>query len=339
MESVERPLVSILMPVYNAAEFLSASLGSILTQDYTHLEIIIVDDGSTDQSMDIVQSFLDPRIVVIKNLENIGLAASLNRAIGISTGIFLARMDADDIADPSRISSQVNFMLDNPDVDVLGTSMQYFGESKFLNHFPETHEACKSYLMLNVCFGHPTVMFRRHVFDSPDNLYNPNFRQYSEEYDLWCRLSDRYKFHNLQQVLLYYRTYPPALKAEAESKRIKNSSEIRRKYLTSRLGEVNHDDWRTHCMAASLTGFSSMEDIRKVDLWFRRLLDVNVQVSVFKQEILSAQLAERFFEVCYSYTGFRRWTILIFYRSDWSIMFKPSFGKTLKFVVKQLLKP
>lgn len=339
MESFKRPLVSVLMPVYNAAEFLSASLGSIIAQDYTQLEIIIVDDGSTDQSMDIVQAFLDPRIVIIKNIENIGLAASLNRAIAISTGSFLARMDADDIAHASRISSQVNFMLDNPDVDVLGASMQYFGESKFLNHFPETHEACKSYLLLNVCFGHPTVMFRRHVFDSPDNLYDPSLRQYSEEYDLWCRLSDKHRFHNLQQVLLYYRTYPSAIKSEAESKRIVNSSEIRKKYLTSHFGEVNHEDWSVHCMAAFLTGFTSIEDIRKIDLWFKRLLDVNVQVNAFNQEILNAQLAERFFEVCYAFTGFRRWTMLIFYKSEWSVKFKPSFKKILKFVVKQLLRP
>ncbi len=339
MESVKKPLVSVLMPVHNAAEFIADSLGSILAQDYTQLEVIIVDDGSTDQSMDIVQSFFDPRIVIMKNAENIGLAASLNRAIGISTGIFLARMDADDISHPSRISSQVNFLLNNPDVDVLGASMQYFGESEFLNHFPETHEACKSYLLLNVCFGHPTVMFRRHVFDSPDNFYNPHLRQYSEEYDLWCRLVDIYRFHNIQEVLLYYRTYPPSVKSYAENKRIKNSSQIRKKYLTSHLGDVRDNDWSTHCMAALLTNFSSITDIQKIDTWLRRILDLNVQANVFNQEILKAQLAERFFEVCYAYTGFRRWTILIFYKSEWSVVFKPSFRKTVKFVVKQLLKP
>ena len=339
MESIPKPLVSVLMPVYNAAQFLSASLGSIIKQDYDELEIIIVDDESTDQSIDIVQSFHDPRIVIVKNPENMGLAASLNEAIQVSRGAFLARMDADDIAHSSRISSQVSFMLANPDIDVLGTSMQYFGESRFLNHFPETHEACRSYLMFNVCFGHPTVMFRRYVFDSAENFYNPRLKQYSEEYDLWCRLSDKHRFHNLQQVLLYYRTYPPAIKSEAESKRIVNSSEIRKNYLTLRLGELHHEDWSVHCMATFLTGFKSIEDIRKIDLWFKRLLDLNVQIKVFNQEILKAQLAERFFEVCYAFTSFRSWTILIFYKSEWSVKFKPSFRKTLKFVVKQLLKP
>ncbi|TXH30969.1 MAG: glycosyltransferase [Cyclobacteriaceae bacterium] len=339
MEAVKRPLVSVLMPVYNTAEFLAESLGSILTQDYTQLEVIIVDDGSTDQSMDIVQSFHDPRIVIIKNVENMGLAASLNRAIVISKGFFLARMDADDIAHPSRISRQVNFMLNNPDVDVLGSSMQYFGESRFLNHFPETHDACKSYLMLNVCFGHPLVMFRRHVFDSSENFYNPHLQQYSEEYDLWCRLVDKYRFHNLQEVLLYYRTYSPALKSDSENKRIKNSSRIRKNYLTSCLGNINEDDWNTHCMAALLTGLNFTPDIQKIDLWFRRVLDWNIQTRSFNQEILKEQLAERFFEVCYTYTGIRRWTVISFYKSYWSTKFKPSFIVTLKFLTKQLLKP
>lgn len=339
MESAKQPLVSVLMPVYNAAAFITASLNSILTQDYTQLEVIIVDDGSTDQSLDIVQSFFDQRIVIIRNPENIGLAASLNKAIRISTGFFLARMDADDIAHPSRISRQVNFMLNNPDVDVLGSSMQYFGKSRFLNHFPETHEACKSYLMLNVCFGHPAVMFRRHVFDSSENFYNPHLRQYSEEYDLWCRLVDKYRFHNLQEILLFYRTYPPAMKSHAENKRIVNSSIIRKNYLTSYLGEVSDDDWNIHCKAAFLADFSSVDDMWKISEWFKRMLAINAQVNVFDHGILRAQLAERFFEVCYAYTGFRRWTILIFYKSEWSMIFKPSFRKTTKFVVKQLLKP
>ena len=183
------PLVTILMPVYNSQAYLTDAFASIVNQTYRNIEIIIVDDGCTDSSMDIVASFHDSRVVVIKNRENIGLAASLNLAIKRSTGEFLARMDADDIAYPNRIEKQVNFLLENPTVDVLGAAMQYFGESTFLNLFPETHDACKSYLLLNVCFGHPTVMFRKEVFTNPENFYNPVFRQYSEEYDLWCYLS------------------------------------------------------------------------------------------------------------------------------------------------------
>jgi glycosyltransferase involved in cell wall biosynthesis len=339
MASARQPLVSILMPVYNAAAYIATSLSSILTQDYTEIEVIIVDDGSTDQSIDIVQSFFDSRIIIVKKPENLGLAASLNKAIGVSSGIFLARMDADDISHPSRISRQVNFMLKNPDVDVLGTSMQYFGESRFLNHFPETHEACRSYLMFNVCFGHPTVMFRRYVFDWQENFYNPDLQQYSEEYDLWCRLVNKYRFHNLGEVLLFYRTYPHALKSDAEHKRKKNSSEIRKKYLTSQLGDINDMDWSVHSRATFLTEFNSIQDIRMIDLWFKRLLELNVRVNVFNQGILNAQLAELFFEVCYAITGFRKWTMLIFYKSEWSVKFKPSFKKTLKFVIKQLLKP
>lgn len=335
---VNQPLVSVLMPVYNSESFLATSLQSILAQDYSKLEILIVDDGCTDQSMDIVQSFLDPRIVIIKNPENIGLAASLNRAITISTGEFLARMDADDIAHPSRISRQVGFLLDHPNVDVLGTSMQYFGVSHYLNHFPASHEACKCYLMLNVCFGHPTVMFRRHVFNSPANFYNPIFRQYSEEYDLWCRLADCYTFHNIQDVLLYYRTYPPSIKGEAENMRIKNSTQIRKNYITSYFGELSDTDWDTHCMAAFLRNIHSLEDIRRIDEWFRQLLSRNLETKAFNHDTLRTQLAERFFEVCYAFAGIRKWTMPYFYKSEWSTVFKPSAKKSIKFALKQLVK-
>lgn len=338
MAIVNKPLVSVLMPVYNSESFLASSLQSILAQDYPNLEVIIVDDGCTDQSMDIAQSFLDPRIVIIKNPENIGLAASLNRAITVSTGEFLARMDADDIAHPSRISRQVSFLLDHPHVDVLGTSMQYFGVSQFLNHFPASHEACKSYLMLNVCFGHPSVMFRRHVFNSPENFYNPIFRQYSEEYDLWCRLADDYTFHNIQDVLVYYRTYPPSIKGEVENMRIKNSTQIRKKYIQSHFGELSDAEWDTHCMAAFLKNISSLEEIRRIDEWFRKLLSKNLEIKAFNQDILNVQLAERFFEVCYALASIRNWTLPYFYKSDWSTVFKPSVKKSCKFVLKQLVK-
>lgn len=338
MELTNQPLVSVLMPVYNAEAYIAASLQSLLEQEYSRLEIMLVDDASTDQSVDIVQSFNDPRIRIVKNTENIGLAASLNKAIGLSTGFFLARMDADDIAHPERISRQVQFMLNHPEVDVLGTSMQYFGASKFLNHFPITHEACKSYLLLNVCFGHPTVMFRRTVFDSPENLYNPAYRQYSEEYDLWCRLADRFRFHNLNDVLLYYRTYPPLIKSEAEQKRMMNSAVIRKKFLSAHLGEVSAADWDTHCTAVFLRKVSTKEEIQKIDRWFQMLLARNAQVKAFNQEILRTQLAERFFEACYANARLRMFTMALFYTSAWSKSFKPGLKRTTKFILKQVAK-
>ncbi len=333
-----QPLVSVLMPVYNAEAYIAASLKSIVEQDYENLEIIIVDDGCTDQSMDIVQSFLDPRIVLVKNPENTGLAACLNKAIAISTGEFLARMDADDIAHPARIGRQVTFMLNHPDVDVLGTSMQYFGASRFVNHFPATHEACKSYLVLNVCFGHPSVMFRRTVFDDPANFYNPVFRQYSEEYDLWCRLADRYRFDNIREILLYYRTYHLSVKSEAENKRMANSSMIRKNYLNTHLGELTDREWELHCKAAFLNNINSTADVVEISKWFSRLLDRNEVVGAFNQDMLRAHLAERFFEVCYAFTGLGRWTTFIFYRSQWLNAYAPSFKKTIKFITKQFVK-
>lgn len=334
---LHQPLVSVLMPIYNAANYLAESLGSIVYQTYQNLEIILVDDGCTDISMDIVHSFNDSRIVTIKNHHNIGLAASLNIAIERASGELLARMDADDIAHRDRIARQVSFMGAHSEIDVVGSAMQYMGESKYLNHFPKNHIACKSFLIFNVCFGHPSVMLRRSVFNSPANFYNPVYLQYSEEYDLWCRLVDEYQFYNMDDVLMNYRTYPVILKSDAEAQRRKNSAEIRKKYLTKHLGQFSDEDWELHRIAALLERCKSVNDLYQIDSWFKKILDLNSETQSFDESVLRVQLAQRYFEVCYAHPNFGAKSMQIYFKSSWSDVYKVSKKNRVKYFVKQII--
>ncbi len=333
---MKKPLVSVLMPVNNASAYISEALKSLLIQDYPNLEIIIVDDGCTDDTLEKVYAFADSRIVVLRNPRNEGLAESLNRAIRASSGEFLARMDADDVAHPHRFSRQVQFMTQHPEIDVLGTAMQYFGYSSYRNYFPENHEACISFLLLNVCFGHPSVMFRRRVFSRPEHFYNPSLRQYSEEYDLWCRLAPTCRFHNLREVLLYYRTYPPSVKNEAEEKRKRNHAAILRNYLSEHLFVVNDEQWACHAMAALLQPIKNIEDVHRVHDWLVFLTEANYKKNFFNPNCLQQQFAERFFELCYTYAAMNRITLPAFYQSRWRTHYSPKPLLTVKFLVKHL---
>ncbi len=117
------PLVSILMPMYNAAAHLRQAVESILAQDYPHWELIVIDDGSTDSSAELLEQFDDPRIRLVRGRRNRGLPSRLNQAIRLARGGLLARMDADDLSYPNRLSRQVAYLLANPGVDVVATDL------------------------------------------------------------------------------------------------------------------------------------------------------------------------------------------------------------------------
>lgn len=206
------PLVSIIMPFYNADKTLRKSIMSIVSQSYNELEIILVDDSSTDSSLLIAQEFcnIDKRIKLIKNNKNIGLAASLNSAIKVSKGRYIARMDSDDYSHPSRIEKQVAFLQKNKKISVLGTAARYIvnnnSKRSFINTMPLSHEECIEKIAKTTPFIHPSVMFHREFF-SEVGYYNPTLRK-AQDYELWVRAKNKVQFANLSDVLIDYNFAP-----------------------------------------------------------------------------------------------------------------------------------
>ena len=119
-----RPLITVLMPVFNAEKFLNIAINSVLDQTFSSFEFLIIDDGSTDNSVQIIRSYSDDRIRLIQNKTNEGISASLNKGVLLSTTELIARMDADDICYPERLEKQYNFFLNNTDCTLLSTSVR-----------------------------------------------------------------------------------------------------------------------------------------------------------------------------------------------------------------------
>jgi glycosyltransferase involved in cell wall biosynthesis len=296
---MNKPLVSVILPVHNAASYVEEAVQSILNQTYGNLELIVVDDGCTDSSMDKIHSLSDSRIVVIRNPSNSGLAASLNVAIGRASGSFLARMDADDISSPVRIEQQLRALEENPSVSVLGTGLRYFGFSAYKNYFPLTHDLCKAKLLFNVCFGHSSLMFRKEVFARPENLYNHEFKQYSEDYDLYVRLVTQYQFANLKNLYVRYRTFKPALKEEAEDKRRINSRLVRNRFLNAMGVVPSAGEMEMHCQAADFAAGLEKKTIMEIASWFDRLFQANNQSGFIDRAALKATLGEQLYLLVY----------------------------------------
>lgn len=211
------PTISVIMPAYNAADYIESAIKSILCQTYENFELIVINDGSTDDTESIVTKLAndDSRIFVI-NQPNLGIVESLNRGLKISRGTYIARMDADDISLPTRFQRQLNEFSTNPRLIACGTWFQKIDNcgkklSSFFNP-PITNKHCKQYLLLKNCFAHPSIMLRRNI-PSCKLEYNHDY-VYAEDYKLWSDIQEHGDFYNIPEKLLLYRVHRNQISAQ-----------------------------------------------------------------------------------------------------------------------------
>ncbi|WP_323744428.1 glycosyltransferase family 2 protein [Aeromonas hydrophila] len=207
-DKLQPPLISVVMPVYNCESFVEEAVSSILSQTLADFEFIIIDDGSTDNTGKILQLLAkqDSRIRLYHQ-NNKGLVYSLNKAIKLSRGRFIARMDADDISVRDRFERQIYFMNAHPDVYILGGWAKLFGEINEVWHHRQDDNFIRNLLMFRTSgFQHSSVLIRKTVFDKYE--YESQW-PHIEDAALWCKIAanERWKFHNLRCILVYYRTH------------------------------------------------------------------------------------------------------------------------------------
>ncbi|MGI8637112.1 MAG: glycosyltransferase family 2 protein [Segetibacter sp.] len=209
MSDDKPPLVSIILPAYNCEKYLREAIDSILQQTFTNFEFIIINDGSSDATEKITLSYIDPRIIYLKNDTNKGLIYTLNRGLSKAKGKYIARMDGDDISLPERLKKQYDWLEGNKTVDVLATQVSLIDENdKDIGFWEDdikhsTANSIKKYLPVNNCIAHPTILGKKEAFLK--YKYNPS-QKLSEDYDLWLRMTaDGLTIDKLAQPLLKHR--------------------------------------------------------------------------------------------------------------------------------------
>ena len=222
-------LVSVILPTYNTKpEMLLESVNSILKQSFKNLELIIVDDGSNriDNYDYLLSVICDSRVKIYKNHENSGVAFSLNRAIDLTNGELIFRMDSDDIAKKNRIKYTVNYLEKHPEINVVGSFASSFGAIKKKMIYPVSNQEIRAELFFNNPFCHPSVCFRKQVLKDYGFRYTRDVP--NEDYDLWIRLSYNPKvvFCNIPKVLLKYRFHEGQVTNVDYAKLKKNTSKI-----------------------------------------------------------------------------------------------------------------
>ncbi len=222
----EKPLISVIMPVYNEEKYLSHAITSILNQSFKNFEFIIINDGSTDNSLNILNSFTDDRILII-NQENKGISISLNNGMNLSRGEFIARMDADDISRFDRLEIQYEFLKNNPEIGIVGSAVNVIdskGKRWGKQTFIQSDVGVRWLCLTQSPFVHPSVMIRKECLEQNKLEYSD--LRYVEDYDLWIRLLSFTKGFVIGQTLLDYRVHKSNITNMYHKIQLKNHNEI-----------------------------------------------------------------------------------------------------------------
>lgn len=223
---MDKNLISIILPAYNVAETVQRSIESVLAQTYSHFELIVIDDGSTDDTAEVVRSFADNKIKYVRNEQNLGLIATLNKGISLSTGTYIARIDGDDTwSDTDKLTKQVALLDAMPECVLVGTQARF--SNGMQTNYPLDDQSIRSSITLKNPFIHSSVMMRASAvhnqsYDVQDYL--------AEDYSLWMRLGTVGTLANLPDVAVEYFVNP---KGETRTKNLlqtKNSLLVVQKY-------------------------------------------------------------------------------------------------------------
>jgi glycosyltransferase involved in cell wall biosynthesis len=269
------------MPIYNCGLFIGEAIESILEQTFRDLELIIIDDSSTDNTLQVVSSFKDDRIRLIEKKENTGLISSLNLGIQMSRGAFIARMDGDDISHTTRIEKQIQFLKANPEIMLCGTWYQLLSLKEIIKLPVEPGDI--KIALLDYCpLGHPTVMFRKDILAANNLSYDPDFFA-AEDYELWTRMVAIGSIANIPAPLLSYRSHPNQVSAKEQLMQVKNSRRCRVRMLCYPLGVPTNSDIKASLLIVGDEKVSNFSTLVEIINWLNHLNEKNKTTAFYLQ--------------------------------------------------------
>jgi glycosyltransferase involved in cell wall biosynthesis len=288
------PLVSVVMSVYNSEKYLKESIESILNQTYKEFEFIIINDGSTDSSLEIIKSYIDNRIIIIDQ-NNTGLAKALNNGIAKAKGKYIARMDADDISVITRLEKQLIFMESNLEIGLCGTWIQCFGNSqKVIKNFSENNQILTK-LLFDSAIAHPTFLFRKSIIDSLCLTYSGGTGEsyFCEDYDFLVNLIGHTQFANIPEVLLLYRVHSASISSvNSFENRRKGRETVQKRAFKKILNyNISKNELVIHHNFSFYAPIKSNSEILEIENWLLKVISRANEVKfVFEKEVIVLRL-------------------------------------------------
>jgi glycosyltransferase involved in cell wall biosynthesis len=291
------PVVSVLMSVYNGEKYIATAIDSILGQTFSDFELIIIDDGSTDDTVNIINSYSDDRIVIVHNEANIGLTKSLNMGIKLARGRYVARMDGDDISYPQRLEKQVVFMDTHLDVGTCGAWVSSTDNHTEVKKYATESEEIKSVLFWKTEFAHPVVMLRKKLFIDNNLFYDESFGC-SQDYDLWVRAAKYVDFANIPEVLLAKRHSHSQLSHVLRGLQHENACMIRERQLNEIGIYPKEEERKLHEFIITRSSKESVAYLLEISNWLLKIKQANQSYKVYPEPYFSDQLSGLWFECC-----------------------------------------
>jgi len=294
------PLVSIGMPLYNGEKYMQEAIDSILNQSYSNIDLIIVNDGSTDNSVAIAESYNDPRIRLFHNDQNRGVSYTRNKVIEFAKGDYLAWMDCDDISLPEKIELQVNLMEKNKNIDVCGTSyLQFFEDTVYYEDSAKSeHEAIRSnFVFKPATIFMPTAMIRMAVLKKDPIRFDESLPM-AEDYDFFQRFCEKYQASNVTQTLFRYRDTPNSLTHGFENKKEERfvlKQKIYERILRGVSLEVKEADLLNHENCTNAVMFTDFQTYANCANHLRAIEEANIKTETYDPIIMKKVLKEQFF--------------------------------------------
>ncbi len=332
--------ITVLMPVYNAEPFLREAIDSMLHQTFTDFEFVIINDGSTDRSEEIIKSYTDPRISYYKNESNLKLIATLNKGFDLAQGKYIARMDADDISLPTRLQLQFELMENDQTVGLCGTWFDTFNGDKIVgsSRYSADHSTICFKHLYQIHLSHGTCMFRTSVLKKHGLYFNPDF-SHAEDYELWSRISTVTKLANVQQVLYKVRQHENEVSHKYSDIQVANSYRVKTRLFEIMGVKVNNDDLDLFREIAYQNYEHSDQYLLQCKKLLEKLFSAKNYDMFFSQAYYEHKLADFWLNVNYNMTEHVGVNAYTHYHASSISTLKP-LGLTTraKFVLKGLLK-
>ena len=286
--SLDLPVISVILPVYNAEEYIFDSLQSILNQSFGSFEVIVINDGSTDNSESIILQFKDIRIRYIKNEVNLKLIATLNLGLDLARGKYIARLDADDIAFPNRFEKQVAFLEKNSDYGIVGSYAKEFGKSTEVIKYVLDDESLRFALITHNPFVHSAIMFRYSIVKQYNLQFDKNCI-HVEDYDLWIKILTYTKGQNIPEILVNYRVHDLQISFQYRDLQIQNTRILQTKYLDNIM--YNYNNWNGLIVNLLNMKKNNISDLIKFLKYVSFIVDYqdDLQIRVVKQAVKIAK--------------------------------------------------
>jgi len=326
------------MPVYNGEKYIKEAIDSVLNQTFKDFELLIINDGSTDGSVKIIESYGDPRIRLVHNEKNLGLVETRNRGFAESKAEFIALLDCDDIAYPERLEKQYEFLTAHPGFAMVGSWVELMDSSGKLTGVIWKNtlqpEEISAFLLFKNCFTQSAVMMRASTL--PPERYRT---AQAEDFDLWIRIARNWKTWNLQHVLVKYRVHRDGISQNKEDVQNQSIDSIAIWQLNNLKINPSPEEVKIHRTNYHYDKKDIIEFINRRENWLKKIKQANFESGYYAEPIFSRVLSRLWLEGCSANSQAGIWILKKFWSSNLSREIKKSDRLAIaKLFIKCLIK-